>query len=176
MRFNASWRKIARRVHLYLGLSIGGVLALIALTGSILVYYPELDENINNLSTETAKSLSWDTAYQTLKTHYPDKQGSWRLESTKDKNYIPARYYNQNETVNHTFAPLMVWLTPDGSHILREDVWGNYFVTWVYNVHFSLLAGSTGTIVIGYVGIGSLILLISGLYAWWPKKGQGLSH
>ncbi|MCQ8822465.1 PepSY domain-containing protein [Pseudoalteromonas agarivorans] len=114
MRFNGSWRKIARRVHLYLGLSIGGVLALIALTGSILVYYPELDENISSLSTETARPINWDTAYQTLKTHYPDKQGSWRLESTKDKHYIPARYYNQNETVVHAFAPLMVWLSPDG--------------------------------------------------------------
>jgi len=172
MRFNGSWRKIARRVHLYLGLSIGGALALIALTGSILVYYPELDENISSLSTETARPINWDTSYQTLKTHYPDKQGSWRLESTKNKHYIPARYYNQNETVEHAFAPLMVWLSPDGRLILREDVWGNYFVTWIYNVHFSLLAGSAGTIVIGYIGIGSLILLISGLCAWWPKKGQ----
>ena len=146
---------------------------VIALTGSILVYNPELNESISNLSTETAKPLNWDTAYQTLKTHYPDKQGSWRLETTKDKHYIPARYYNQNKTVEHAFAPPMVWLSLDSKHIFREEVWGNYFVTWIYNVHFSLLAGNTGTIVIGYVVIGSLTLLISGLYAWRPKKGLG---
>lgn len=171
MIFSLSWQKIARRVHLYLGISIGALLTLIALSGSILVYYPELDGQLNKLSVHSSNTINWDEAYATLKYKYPDRLGSWRLENTATGSVIPARYYKPIETKGQAFAPLMVWLNPIGTQIIRDDFWGNYFVTWVYNLHFSLLTGSTGTLIVGYIGIGTLILILSGLWAWWPKRG-----
>ncbi len=40
------------------------------------------------------------------------------------------------------------------------------------HLHFSLLTGATGTLVVGYIGIASIVLLISGFFAWFPKPGQ----
>ncbi|KAA1165828.1 PepSY-associated TM helix domain-containing protein [Pseudoalteromonas fuliginea] len=169
-----SWQKIFRRLHLYLGLSIGFLLTVIALSGSVLIYYPQIDSQLNltKVNIKHTDKVDWDLAYKNLKTAFPDKYGPWRLEVTDDNSIIPARYYNPVETQNREFATLMIWLSNDKYKVIRKDYWGDYFVTWLYNLHFSLLTGSTGIIIVGYIGIATLTLLISGLLAWWPKKGQ----
>ncbi|MEI8667857.1 PepSY domain-containing protein [Pseudoalteromonas sp. B131b] len=170
-----SWQKIFRRLHLYLGLSIGFLLTVIALSGSVLIYYPQIDSQLNltKVNIKHTDKVDWDLAYKNLKTAFPDKYGPWRLEVTDDNSIIPARYYNPVETQNREFATLMIWLSNDKYKVIRKDYWGDYFVTWLYNLHFSLLTGSTGIIIVGYIGIATLILLISGLLAWWPKKVNG---
>ena len=42
-----SWRRYVRMLHLYLGLCLGAVFALLGLTGSFLVFYPEMDRWLN---------------------------------------------------------------------------------------------------------------------------------
>ncbi|MEQ5805979.1 PepSY domain-containing protein [Alteromonas sp. NFXS44] len=170
-----NWRKVHRRIHLWLGLSVGILFTVIALSGAILVFYNELDSALNlpaSQSQHAATSPDYDTALKTLRAAYPDKNRSWRFEVTNDAGVIPARYYNPKETAGEDFAPMMVWLTADGTTVLRRDFWGQYFVTWIYNLHFRLLLGSTGGIIVGYLGLACTYLLISGLIAWWPKRGQ----
>ncbi|MBH0040364.1 PepSY-associated TM helix domain-containing protein [Pseudoalteromonas sp. SWN166] len=169
-----SWRKTSRRLHLYLGLSVGVLLTIISLSGSVLVYYPQIDSLLNPIDHTTAdtKSPNWDKAYSTLRKNFPAKLGPWRLENTGMNSIVPARYYNPIETKEQGFAPLMVWLSSNSNEVIRKDYWGEYLVTWMYNLHFSLLTGTTGTLVVGYIGVASLVLLISGFFAWLPKSGQ----
>ena len=42
--------------------------------------------------------------------------------------------------------------------------------TRLHQFHTSLLAGSTGRLVVGFVTIGALILVLSGLFLWWREK------
>lgn len=174
MTLKLSWRKTFRRLHLYLGLSVGVLLTIITLSGSILVYYPQIDLLLNpaNDATTNIKTPNWDQAYNTLRANFPSKQGPWRLENTGINSVIPARYYNPIETKEQGFAPLMVWLSSSSDKVIRKNYWGKYLVTWMYNLHFSLLTGATGTLVVGYIGIASIVLLISGFFAWFPKPGQ----
>ncbi|MEM5511145.1 PepSY-associated TM helix domain-containing protein [Pseudoalteromonas sp. AS71] len=169
-----SWRKTSRRLHLYLGLSVGVLLTIISLSGSVLVYYPQIDSLLNpiNDTTTNTKIPDWDKAYSKLRKNFPSKLGPWRLENTGVNSIVPARYYNPIETKEHGFAPLMVWLSSDNDEVIRKDYWGEYLVTWIYNLHFSLLTGATGTLVVGYIGIATLLLIISGFFAWFPKPGQ----
>lgn len=110
MTLKLSWRKTFRRLHLYLGLSVGVLLTIITLSGSILVYYPQIDLLLNpaNDATTNIKTPNWDQAYNTLRANFPSKQGPWRLENTGINSVIPARYYNPTETKEQGFAPLMV--------------------------------------------------------------------
>ena len=174
MTLKLSWRKTFRRLHLYLGLSVGVLLTIINLSGSMLVYYPQIDLLLNpaNDATTNIKTPNWDQAYNTLRANFPSKQGPWRLENTGINSVIPARYYNPTETKEQGFAPLMVWLSSSSDKVIRKNYWGKYLVTWMYNLHFSLLTGATGTLVVGYIGIASIVLLISGFFAWFPKPGQ----
>lgn len=51
-------------VHRYLGLSLGAVLALIGLTGSILVFFKELDAQLNSALMTVNSPLEGDTRYR----------------------------------------------------------------------------------------------------------------
>jgi uncharacterized iron-regulated membrane protein len=42
----------------------------------------------------------------------------------------------------------------------------------IYNIHFSLLGGETGHLVVGIVGIFILSGILSGVYLWYPKSGK----
>ena len=136
-----NWRKLHRRIHKWLGLSLGLLFCVIALTGSLLVFYDELDQslNISHSKLQSNASPNFSNALNTLRKQYPDKLGSWRFEVTANAELIPARYYNPPETQHLEFAPLMVWLSRDGNTILRHDYWGQYLMTWLYNLHFTLL-------------------------------------
>ena len=171
------WRKLHRRLHLWLGLSVGILFTLIAVSGSVLVFYDELDKFLNLAPRAIGQQdrRDFDQALITLRDTYPDKKESWRLEVSDDTTVIAARYYNPVETRGEDFAPMMVWLSANGEQVLRQDFWGHYAMTWLYNLHFRLLLGKTGGVIVGYLGLACLYLLISGLVAWWPKKGQWMN-
>lgn len=153
-------------------MTLGVLFALLGLTGSILVFYPELDALLHReISVEGHEAVKpdWDRAIATLRTTYPDKLGPWRLEVTRRPGPIPARYYNPPERAGHDFRPMMVWLSPDGSRVLRRDYWGEYAATFIYDLHYRLLLGKPGGQVLGWAGFGLLALVLSGLWAWWPR-------
>ena len=88
---------------------------------------------------------------------------------------LRRRYYNPPETAHRDFAPLMAWLSPDGTRVLRRDFWGDYAMTWIYDLHYRLQFGKVGGVIFGYAGLGLLALLLSGLWAWWPRGSWACS-
>lgn len=161
-------RHVVRKLHLWLGLSFGALLVLLGLTGSVLVFYPELDRALHP-EIRVGGEPDFDAALATLRLAFPDKQGPWRLEVTGQGGAIPARYYNPPERAGHAFRPLMVWLAPEGDKVLRRDYWGEYAVTFIYDLHYRLLLGELGGKLVGWLGFGMLALLLSGFWAWWPR-------
>ena len=174
--------KWLRRVHLWAGLLLGipVVVLSLSLSGAALVFYNELDGALNLPATPACDSCSppqliaprYDRALHTLRQTYPDLNGPWRVEASERGRVIAARYYHPPATQGEYFAPLMVWLSADGSAVVRQEYWGHYLMTWLYNLHFSLLSGATGLVVVGMIGVGTTLLLLSGLLAWWPRPGQ----
>lgn len=163
-------RRAVRKVHLWLGLTLGCLFVLLGLTGSVLVFYPELDAQLHpEIQVEGSGLPNWDRALATVRAAYPDKTGPWRFEVATEPGAIPARYYNPPERPGYTFRPMMVWLSPDGSQVLRRDYWGEYAMTFIYDLHYRLLLGEFGGKVLGWLGFGLLALLLSGLWAWWPR-------
>ncbi len=167
-------RGVVRHIHLWLGLTLGALFVLAGLTGSMLVFYPRIDAALNPEMAVAAPvaPVSWERAYQTVRAAYPDKFGPWRFEATGAPGAIPARYYNPPERAGADFAPMLVWLSPDGDRVLRRDYWGDSAMTWIYNLHYRLLIGPVGGVIMGYAGLALLVLLLSGLWAWWPRGGQ----
>ncbi len=161
---------MVRKAHLWMGLGLGGLLVLLGLTGSVLAFYPEIDALLHpRIRMEGQAAPDWDRALATVRRAYPDKRGPWRFEVTDAPGAIPARYYNPPERAGHAFRPMMVWLSPDGGRVLRRDYWGEYAMTFVYDLHYRLLLGETGGKVLGWTGLVLLALLLSGLWAWWPR-------
>ena len=172
----AKARKLWLQVHLYLGLTIGLFFVLAGLTGSALAFYIEIDEWLHPELTLTEDSiqrpaLSYEAIFSALKEAHPERAKSWRLE-LPDNQYrmITARYYKPDETAHLAFAPLQVWVNQYTGDVVKSRFWGQYLMTWVYDLHYSLLSDITGRYVIAFLGLFVLVSLFTGIYLWWPTK------
>ncbi len=169
-------RTLLRRFHLWLGLSLGGLFALLSLTGSVLVFYVEIDRMLHReIRTETHIaapgwfSPAWDRALATARAKWPERDGKYSFEVTGQPRPIPARFYDRGDHSHHTSYPQMLWFSPDGGTVVREVRWGRTLVTWFYDIHRHLLIGEPGTLIVGWSGVGMLVLLLTGIAAWWPR-------
>ena len=171
----SSLRQILRRLHLWLGLTLGGLFALVGVTGSALVYYLEIDTALHPEIAQPAGSPSpgwnsevWQRALETGKAGWPEQGGRWSFEVTGQGGAIPARYYGPDATGHHP-RRVMVWFAADGSSVLRAEPWGGYLMSWLYQLHMELLMGESGAQIVGWAGFAMLALMILGLWLWWPR-------
>ena len=175
--------KNARRtwlsIHLTLGLSIGALLVLLGLTGSILVFYLEIDQILNpqiEPTTVPYEMPAQQDILDALQQAHPARTDPWRIEQPMhDDLPIMARYYTPVESVGKNFAPLMLTVDPVTLEVTSSRLWGDYAMTWIYDLHYSLLLEKPGKIAIGIIGLISLISFISGIWLWWPGWA-GLKH
>lgn len=170
-------RAVARHIHLWLGLSVGLLFVLLGITGSALVFYQEIDAALHPAldakALEPAPSWSnpvWDRALATVHHQWPGDTGQWRFEANDEPGPIAARYYPSGAPTGHMAKRMMVWLSPDGERVLRHDRWGDYAMSWIYELHMDLLSEEVGHKIVGWSGLVILVLLGTGLIAWWPKR------
>lgn len=168
-------RRIVRRIHLWLGIGVGLLFAVLGLTGSALVYYTDIDAALHPVvQAGTAapardwRSQPWDRALATGRARWPagDGGGKWTFEATGENIAIPARHY---AVQGHHADRMMVWFSADGSRIVRAEPWGGYVMSWIYQLHMQVLAGDPGSQIVGWSGVAMLVLLFSGIFAWWPR-------
>lgn len=169
-------RLLVRRFHLCLGLSLGLLFAVFGLTGSALVFYLEIDRALNPVTEAKAaqpvpgwQSPVWDRALATGRKHWPDAGGEFSFEVTGEPGPIPARYYPPSPHHGHHAEREMIWFSSDGLSIVRSATWGEYLMSWLYELHMHLLAGETGRQIVGWSGFAILFLLGTGIAAWWPR-------
>jgi len=161
-------------LHKWLGLTLGLLFSLLGVTGSLLVFYPEL-ELVTNLSLAARPPVSLVSPTQivaALQRAEPERSGAWRIELPRsDAAPITARYYKPIETAHRGFSPLILTLDPTTLAVTSKRFWGEDFFTWIYDLHYSLLLGETGKTLLGITSLLILALLLSGLYLWWPSPG-----
>ncbi|WP_230874811.1 PepSY-associated TM helix domain-containing protein [Methylomonas sp. LL1] len=170
----AAIRRFWLAMHLYLGLTLGAIIAVTGLSGSLLVFYNELDTWLNpalSVDRTTSHRLDYEAVFQALRRAEPNRPHGWRLEIPDAPNQaITARYYRPAETAARGFAPLLVSVDPYSGDIVANRFWGEFAMTWLYDLHYSLLLGKSGKIAMAVVGGLLLISLASGVYLWWPPR------
>ena len=166
-------RRYLLKLHLYLGLSIGGAFALLGLTGSFLVFYPEIDRGLNPELVNQSAVQSPPTVqawFDHLHTQFPERKGAWRVEIPRSTDQVVfARYLKPEETDPNVFAPMVVALDSNSGAVLNARMWGDYLVTWVYDLHYSLLMGKSGTVLVSLLGMALLVSVVLGVYLWLPR-------
>lgn len=159
-------------VHLYLGLILGLLFSVTGMTGSLLVFYLDIDEILNpelQLDMKDSSRQSYEAIFKSLQKAEPQRKGSWRLEIPADpQRMISARYYTPIETKQAYFAPLILSVDPYSGEVVKRRFWGQFAMTWIYDLHYALLLGKTGKILMAIIGGLLLISIMSGMYLWWP--------
>src|SRR5262245_13692190 len=123
-------------IHKWLGFSVGAVLVIAGLTGSILAFYVEIERSFYpHMQTADAHALpsSYEAVYQRLAQLPMDPPGgTWRIEIPPDGGVITSRY---NAPSGSGARLRMVTLDPVTLAVLRDSRWNDTFFTWIYDLH-----------------------------------------
>jgi uncharacterized iron-regulated membrane protein len=171
-------------VHRWLGLGLLVFWLIIGLTGSVLVVYRDvlmaLHPGSARLVTpaqepvDPALAVNLDRIHQALRQAHPARSGPWRIElPLASGEAVVARYMKPAESAGRAFAPLMVWVDPVKGEVKHQAIWGDEPLTWLYDLHYSLLLDLTGRNLVGIVGVFMMVSLVSGLVLWWPRQMAG---
>ena len=168
-------RRYYLAVHLYIGLFFGVIFSVIGLSGSILVYYPEIDRLINpelSKGWTLSSGRSYQEVFDTLQKAFPERMGPWRIEIPRaPEQPIFARYLRPEERDPSEFAPLVVAIDPEELSVINARFWGDYFVTWIYDLHYSFLIGGFGKLIVS-AGFFSLLAFCWGSTYGCPERRQ----
>lgn len=161
-----------RNIHLYFALVSGLVIAVVCLTGALLVFeketyfliYPE-----RYFVEKQNKKLSLDSLTELVKIQVPEaKISSVRI------------YSDQERTVEISFSKgkerggQIAFMNPYTGKLIAAGANRTEFFQTVFGLHRWLLADDTGKLIVGISTILFLFILITGIILWWPRNKQAL--
>jgi uncharacterized iron-regulated membrane protein len=163
------WRKACLTVHLWVGLTLGLLAAISGLSGSAMVFGPELEAWLH--------PRAWHAA-----PHAPDAQpvGMQAVADVLRKAH-PASKLQIIRTPLHANGVYEAWLDegtlrvtvdPYSGQILSSHHATRSLLGWMYFLHTELFISERGAIIMGWSGIGLFVLSLTGIVVWWPRKGN----
>lgn len=179
-------RKNWLAVHLWLGLSLGFLLSIYGVTGSILVFHDEIDEwlhsellivklpqpsaNYQPLAAifEAGRKAMPTQAKHTFATYPRNEQAAFKLK------YAVTAADGVREMWLVAVDPYTAQVT--GKYLLdsSDSVIPKTFIDFIFKLHYALLIKShdVSTVVVGLSGALSMISVLTGLIVWWPLTGR----
>jgi len=157
-------KRVIFQVHLWGGLSLGVYAFLIGLTGSVLVFHEEIRQRMSPTpQIPVTGEANLEQIRTGIQAHYPEWY-SWSLENPGEPGTPWGSYL----------------LRPGGGKMVYADSKGQVIGevktqgTWLElfeRFHGSLLIPK-GRLYNGIAGLFLVALALSGLYLWWPERGQ----
>lgn len=160
--YRAIWRW-----HFYAGLFVIPFMIILAITGSIYLFKPQLDALMyHNLIfvQPGAETVAYAQQVEAVRQTHPE------AEVTK---LIPAVAPDRSTEIEITTADernLMVFVNPHTGQILGERDEENNLQAIARKMHAELLIGKWGDYLVELAACWTLVLLISGLYLWLPRN------
>jgi uncharacterized iron-regulated membrane protein len=176
-------RNLVFQLHRWLGL-VGGILLCIAgLTGAVLVFWHEIDHWLITQRfgqvVPTGNPVAIAAIADTVKVAYAAK--GLTLSSISLPEYADHPYQVwMNAPKEHHWQVFVNQYTgqvmgnPEGTSFAARE-WESSWVGIIYGLHYKLLAGEAGTLIMGIVSLLTLLLSLTGLVLWpgWRKLIAG---
>ncbi len=164
-------KKIIHWLHLWLGLASGTIVMVIALTGAIYCFAPEIQDATQPFRFVQPQPQSYLPLSQIKASAQAAMQGR-----PADK----IEWYTSNKAAAITFFAIdttpryIVYVNPYTAQINHIHNHDSDFFTSILDGHTRLwLPEDFGTPLVDYASLVFLVLLISGIILWWPnKKGK----
>ena len=180
-----SRRKFWLKVHLYLGLFAGAVFALIGLTGSILAFEFPLDKWLNaplmtiQADRDNNNYLPLDAIVASGLKALPVNGKAISLGFPRHPGLAFDLWFEQPSPDADSLERHQLFINPytaevTGQRLLIdfERIWRDPFKDFILRLHYSLGLASTGMTLVGFIGLGLLFSVLTGLILWWPSPGK----
>ncbi|EKX59854.1 putative iron-regulated membrane protein [Rhodobacter sp. AKP1] len=163
--YHAAWRW-----HFYAGLFVIPFLLMLSVTGFGMMV-------LTTVAPEYGEGLSVAPATELLS---PEAQVASAVASisggTGYEDYVSARLPGHAVlvTVTGPTPPVVVALDPGTGRSLRQTPEGGTWSAFLQKIHRTLLVGNLGDRLIEMAAGLGFLLLATGLYIWWPRRGWSL--
>ncbi|MCF7967310.1 MAG: PepSY domain-containing protein [Methylobacter tundripaludum] len=179
-------RKNWLAMHLWLGLSLGLLLSIYGVTGSILVFYEEIDEWLNS-ELLIVRPPEHSAAYRPLAAIF---EAGRKVMPTQAKHTFATYPRNEQAAFKLRYAVTAadgvreIWLVAvdpytaqvTGKRLLErsDSLIPQTFIDFIFKLHYALLIKShdVSTVVVGLSGALLMISVLTGLIVWWPLTGR----
>ncbi|MEH2411065.1 PepSY-associated TM helix domain-containing protein [Nostoc sp.] len=171
---NKTIRTITFQLHRWLGLVVGILLCIAGLTGSVLVFEQEIDHFLLGHQIEDVVPTSVRLPLETLAKKVNTTYGSVPKFKLTYVDMVEGEPYQfRAETANG--KDFRVFVNPYTGKVMGDRIWDDTWLGFTFKLHYELLAGATGTIIMGIVALVTLILSVTGIVLWsgWRKLISG---
>jgi uncharacterized iron-regulated membrane protein len=155
-------RRLIVKIHLMIALIAGVFIVVLALTGSIIAFEPELDRLLHSDLSYVkpgGRSLSLAEIGVEVSHKYPGEP---------IVAYLPAQSTDLATEV--ILSRGIVAVNQYSGEILGVRRRGQTFLGFVRALHVRLATGVLGRSIVKWSSVALLLALLSGLYLWWPRK------
>ncbi|MCF0072103.1 PepSY domain-containing protein [Dyadobacter sp. CY261] len=168
-----TFKKIASQLHLWLGVSSGLVVFIVAVTGSLLVFEEELEPiiypkfHVVEVPADHSK-LPLDNLRDAVSSRYPKQTISRiEIEPQADRTVIFGLMKGKKE--KDIFSVAVNPYTAQITDTRREN---DSFFHIVLQLHRYLCLEETGKTITGISCVMFIAIMITGLVLWWPSRKQ----
>jgi uncharacterized iron-regulated membrane protein len=162
-------------IHLWIGLGLAVLLIPISLSGALLVWHDHVDAIVNpdryavtagpaqpSSALLVSASAALGRGFEPVVVRMPEGAG-WPAT-------VMAREQRRGESGGRPRL-VTVYLDPPTARVLAKAEFRNSLVAFLHRFHENLtIPEYSGRAVVGWVGVGLLVLSLSGIYLWWPRN------
>jgi len=165
-------RKTILFIHLWIGLILGLYFTVIGITGSVLVFQDNLEwlQTPEIVSVEPPapgmKLLPLSELLERVHHAFPNAQGQ-DLANVTMPNKTGGAYRLSLDTKTPE-RMRQITVNPYTGQVMRNVIYAQTPFGFIRNLHISLLLGAAGELANGYGAMCVMLLLLSGLWLWWP--------
>jgi uncharacterized iron-regulated membrane protein len=172
----STFRFVVRQVHLWLGLSAGVILAVVGLSGALLVFANQMVEREVPSFFAPIGSGEWRPVSEWIgdaEKKYPDLRplkfvfGPGAIPMPTGVPVLFAQTARDGDE-RHTLISIDPVKGVALQRIDAEDTWAGLLVIF----HKELLADDAGIVIVAIAAIVGILSVITGTYLWWPKRGR----
>ena len=184
MKTTGSFKRLSGLLHLWLGLASGIVVFVVSITGCLFVFEEEIrnitQKEFRFVEPQNRPKLSLAQATAIVTQRFPDQKiEQIRLFSAADrtiiarlvdKNAVSRKKPGKEDEDEYEGMKMVVSLNPYTGAVLGPWNMDQDFLHMVEKMHKTLLLGEVGKWIIKVNIVIFLVMLISGLVLWFPRK------
>ena len=169
---HAAFYRMIWRWHFYAGLFCLPFVTILALSGSVYLFKPQIDAFFDrpyNHMPLSAPARSLDDQVEAALAAVPQSRVKG-LELREDPTDA-ARV----RVVDAQGQEQRVLVRPDTLEILKVDAEKWRLSTLMRDIHGSMLLGDAGAIALELAGAWAIVMILTGIYLWWPRNSIGVA-
>jgi uncharacterized iron-regulated membrane protein len=162
--YRAVWRW-----HFYAGLFIIPFLLVLACTGLIMIYGNSIETSLGarHYVAPGGERASYEEQAQAAVSAVPS--GALKLMVVPKEDDRATVFIITGNGNDHVVA-----VAPQGPKVLGTIVKDDTWFYWASNIHGTLLLGDLGDRLLEMAAGLGIVLVLTGLYMWWPRNGRSL--